>query len=489
MSSIARLVSLSAASAAVVGLVVALELAPPAAAEPCSPPEANVEPPAASTGEAPPGAAPSPGQLPIGRMPRGANEHAPLPRLGPLVSSLLHPGAGNAAPLRQQAAAIPPNPPEVNSQTPPPAAQPVPEPAAVPPASDPGAALGGSRTSLVDWVSGPNSPNKTLDRFRISGTDLGIMWDNGDPINRQVLIAFGDTTGYCSVRGHQWRYNTMFRSQDHDLSDGLSVPAGVVNDRYSGSPLWAPGLSKQIISSIRRAPEETSVIPTAGISDGGRQYINFMSVVRWENHGVWPTNFSGIAMSPDNGQNWGIYPGSIRTPAPDSLPGARYVPGNENFQQGAFVRSSDGYIYSFGTPGGRGGSAFLARVPPGSVPDLTKYQYWKAAEDGSGSWVPGDPAAATPVIPGPVGEMSVQYNDYLKQYLVLYGNGGNNIVARTAPALQGPWSPEQMLVSQGQIPGGIYAPFLHPWATGKDVFFTLSLWSAYNVMLMHTELG
>src|SRR5215216_5802467 len=69
--------------------------------------------------------------------------------------------------------------------------------------------------------------------------------------------------------------------------------------------------------------------------------------------------------------------------------------------------------------------------------------------------------AATPVIPGPVGEMSAQFNTYLKQYLALYCNGANDVVARTAPAPQGPWSPEQLLVPSMQIPGGIYAPFLH----------------------------
>jgi hypothetical protein len=29
---------------------------------------------------------------------------------------------------------------------------------------------------------------------------------------------------------------------------------------------------------------------------------------------------------------------------------------------------------------------------------------------------------------------------------------------------------------------------MHPWTTGKDVYFNLSLWSAYDVMLMHTVL-
>ena len=92
------------------------------------------------------------------------------------------------------------------------------------------------------------------------------------------------------------------------------------------------------------------------------------------------------------------------------------------------------------------------------------------------------------MIPGPVGEMSAQFNTYLKQYLVLYCNGNNDVVMRTAPAPQGPWGPEQMLVSSMQIPGGIYAPFLHPWSTGKELYYNLSLWSAYNVMLMHTVL-
>ncbi len=350
-------------------------------------------------------------------------------------------------------------------------------PGQVPGAPDPGAAIAGSTTSLAEWVSGPDSPNQTLDRFGISGADLGVMWDNGDPANRQALMAFGDTYGYCSVHGHQWRYNTLFRSQDRDLSNGINVAPGAVSDRYSGSPLWQPGLSKQIINTIKRAPNETGVIPTAGISVGRTQYVNFMSIRDWGNNGEWTTNYSAIARSIDNGQTFGIYPGTIRTPGG----------GNEKFQMGAFTRSGDGYVYSFGTPAGRGGPAFLSRVPEGFVPDLTKYQYWNG--DGNGTWVPNNPAAATPVIPGPVGEMSAQYNTYLKQYLALYTNGANDVVARTASAPQGPWSPEHVLVSNFQMPGGIYAPMMHPWSTGKDVYFNLSLWSAYNVMLMHTVLG
>jgi hypothetical protein len=334
-------------------------------------------------------------------------------------------------------------------------------------------------------VTGPDSPNKTLERFGISGTDLGIPWDNGDPADHQVLMVFGDTFGYCAVNGHQWRYNTLFRSQDHDLSHGIHVASGASSDKYAGSPLRQDSFSKQIINSIKFSSNETGVIPSAAVSVGKTQYINFMSIKDWGRDGEWTTNYSAIAMSPDNGQNWGVYPGTVRPSGPDGGGQAKFVPGNENFQMGAFVKSSDGYLYSFGTPPGRSGSAYLARVPQRFVPDLTKYEYWNGD---SNSWVPNKPSAATPVIPGPVAEMSAQYNTYLKQYLVMYTNGGNDVVARTAPTPQGPWSPEQMLVSSFQMPGGIYAPMMHPWSTGKDVYFNLSLWSAYNVMLMHTVL-
>ena len=300
-------------------------------------------------------------------------------------------------------------------------------------------------------MTGPDSPNDTIRRFAVTGTDLGIMWDNGDPINRQVLMAFGDTYGYCSARGQQWRYNTLFRSQDGALSKTISVPDGVASNRYSGSPVWAPGLSKQIINSIKWAPTEKGIIPTAGISVGRTQYVNFMSIRNWDNDGRWTTNFSAIAVSPDNGEHWGVYPGTVRTPAPDSIARVPYVPGNQNFQQGAFLRPGPGdpYLYSFGTPSGRGGPAYVARVPQGFVPDLTKYEYWSSPEN---RWVPNNPSAATPVFPAPVGELSAQYNTYLKQYLVLYGNGANDVVARTAPAPQGPWGPEQLLVRSLRSP-------------------------------------
>jgi hypothetical protein len=471
MSPRRRIASVSVASAAAVGLIVAAVVAPPAAADPCTGAAADAQPMANQAFRIPSPSAIAPFNRPIGHKPVGANDAAPLPKLG-LLPAILKALTPQSAQVRQQAAVVPAPPNPGANQQPAPAAQPVPAAAVPAPAPDRGKPPG---TALVGWVTGPDSPNNTIQKFAITGTDLGIMWDNGNPTNHQVLMAFGDTNGYCGIPGKQWRYNTLMRSSDGALSKTVAVPNGVPNDNFSGSPVWKVGISKQIINSIGRAPEETGIIPTAGTSVGGNQYVNFMSIRDWDNPGSWSTNFSAIAMSSNNGESWGVYPGTIRTP--DG--------GNEKFQMGAFLKPGPGdpYLYSFGTPNGRGGSAFVSRVPPNLIPDLTKYEYW----DG-GTWVPGNPAAAVPVIPGPMGEMSAQYNTYLKQYVALYCNGPNDVVMRTAPAPQGPWGPEQVLVTSNEIPGGIYAPFLHPWSTGKELYYNLSLWSGYNVMLMHTVL-
>jgi hypothetical protein len=478
------------ASIVTLTVTVSLGVAPHATAEPCTAAAAQAVAPAAQNVQTAPwqpiqgnprNTGPAPSSPPTGHKPRGASESAPLPNLGQLsrtVLSAIDPRTGR---VQQQAAVAPaPKPPPAPSAQAPEVTEPAPvaAPAPAAPSAPPG-------TSLVGWVTGPDSPNDTIGRFAVTGTDLGIMWDNGT--GSQVLMAFGDTYGYCGVKGQQWRYNALFRTTDRSLAKTVSVPNGAMGNSTSGAPMLQPAVAKQIVNSPYWATYEKGIIPTAGIAHAGKQYMTFMSIKSWDANGSWTTNFSGIAVSPDNGENWGIYPNSVRLAGADRVPGGRFMPGNENFQQNAFLKPGPGdpYLYSFGTPAGRSGSAFLSRVMPGVLPDLTRYEYWNGDKN---SWVPADPGAATPVIPGPVGEMSAQYNTYLKQYVALYCNGANDVVMRTAPAPQGPWGPPQLLVPSSQYPGGIYAPYLHPWSTGKELYFNLSLWSAYNVMLMHTVL-
>ncbi|GHJ47922.1 hypothetical protein Cs7R123_52640 [Catellatospora sp. TT07R-123] len=324
----------------------------------------------------------------------------------------------------------------------------------------------------VAKLTGPGSINATDTRWQLKATDLGIMWDNG---NGQVLTVFGDTfgNGWTGPGGGvgngatiDWRCNTLVRSADRNLADGMTFDSAVL-DRAGHAGTILP--CKQIDNN------EMTVIPTAAISVGSRQFIHYMSVNHWGDAGRWYTNYSGIAYSDDNGQTW-IKDADARwqnTPAWDN-----------RFQLGAMLRQG-GFVYLYGTMNGRFGNTWLARVPEGSVLEPTAYRYWNGS-----AWVT-DQWATVPVATGPVGELSVIYSRYLGRFVMTYLNESRGaLVLRTAPTPTGPWSAEEVLATTAQYPG-LYGAFIHPWSADSDspyLYFTMAQWDPYNVWLMRTKL-
>ncbi len=365
-------------------------------------------------------------------------------------------------------------------------------------------------TEAVGRITGPSGANQTVPRFNVVGTDLGIMWDNG---NGETMLAFGDTTGanddpICNGLVGQWRSNVLLRSDDDDLADGMSIDSAA---------MASPGQAKEILPSLKQPGIEHTVIPTAGIavphdgSAGGyRQYIDFMSVKSWGAPGEWTTNYAALSYSDDNGENW-ITPtfGSVmglaqQAAAPGT--GEKAVKtaqvamssvrmnsgGNANFQMGAFVREHDAdvsdpdsYVYFFGTPSGRSGSARLARVQQKDIENASAYTFW----DGSG-WAD-TPEQAAVVLDGQVSELSVSYNTYLGKYIAMYTHPTKGLVVRTAEQLTGPWSSTTSLISPVQVPS-FYGAFMHPESAdsgSRYLYFTGTTWSDYNVMLLRTDLS
>ena len=159
------------------------------------------------------------------------------------------------------------------------------------------------------------------------------------------------------------------------------------------------------------------------------------------------------------------------------------------FQQSAYVLGRDGkYLYQFGTPNGRFGDAFVSRVAPNDIENLDAYEYSTQDPDPTKQWSKnvGDTVA---IVKGPVSEMSVAWNDYLGRYVMMYGDeNSRTLVARTADNPEGPWSAPRTILDANQTAGGIYAPFIHPMSSGKDLYFTASRWSDYNVLLLKTNL-
>lgn len=313
------------------------------------------------------------------------------------------------------------------------------------------------RGRMVEWITG-GAPPDTCGRFSVCGTDLGLMWDAG---NGTVLTMFGDTYSLPNQQpgGSDWRCNTIGATRDSDLRDGLTI-TWMATDRDKHA--------RQVIPRDSRVTEET-VIPTSGVSVGPRNYVTYMSVKAWGDPGKWATNYAGIAYSDDFGATW---------TKPDNVRWFNTAAGDQNWQMCAMVHSGE-YVYLFGTPNGRYGSAKLARVPETKVLDLAQHEQW----DGQG-WVK-DPAQAATVIPGPLGELSVMWHEPTQQWLAGYSDDANHkISACTAPELTGPWSEPEHVVSNTDWPG-LYGCFWHPWSSEMDTpYFAMSQWGPYQAVLM-----
>ncbi|GAA4249252.1 hypothetical protein GCM10022255_032510 [Dactylosporangium darangshiense] len=324
--------------------------------------------------------------------------------------------------------------------------------------------------SLVEKLTGPDGPNNTWGRWNVKATDLGILWDNGAG---QVLSAFGDTFGDAWVGpgggalgpgDANWRSNVLLRSGDTDLADGMHFDSAVT---------WADGRAREVVPGLHQpdGTGEVTKIPTAGISVGTRQYMSFMSVRHWGAPGQWDTNYARIAYSDDNGTTWS----TAGTPTWNN-PGFA-----DRFQMQAFARNG-GYVYVYGTPSGRLGSAYVARVPEAQMLTQSAYQYWNGS-----TWVTANESAAVAIVGAPVSELSVRYDGWSGKWLMMYLQG-EDIILRSATSPQGPWSGAQVVVSSADYPG-LYGGFMHPWSSGGTIYFTMSQWDPYNVYLMKVQIN
>lgn len=316
---------------------------------------------------------------------------------------------------------------------------------------------------VISQMTGPGSLSNTDTRWAVTGTDLGVMWDNG---SGEVLTALGDTFGQWSGPGGgggDWRSNVLLRSSDVDLSDGMTFDSAVED---------VEGHAGEIIPSKKINGDEMTTIPTAGVEVDGRQYLAFMSVKQWGPPGQWDTNFSRIAYSDDNGETWNSTDGPQWTNTAD---------GQHPFQMVSFAKK-DGFVFMHGTPNGRLGAVSVARVPESDILDKAAYSYWDGA-----TWVLGDDAAAAPVVPPAAAELSVRYDEHSGKWLMMYLDGNLDVVLRTADAPQGPWSDGQVAASFSDYPG-LYGGYIHPWSADGDIYFALSEWDPYNVFLMKIQI-
>lgn len=322
-----------------------------------------------------------------------------------------------------------------------------------------------TQVSKVTQITGEDSENKTQSRFGVWGTDLGSMAVIGDT----TYMFGGDTFG--DENSAHWRSNVLFLIEDDDPSDGLTI-VDAVTDRQ--------GRAKELLGSLKNDTEVT-VIPTNLFAIGDTLYCMYMSVAKWGDHGEWDCRYACLAKSTDGGQKW------------EKLNHVKW-PGDSNFIQTANCQIGND-MYFWGIPSGRNGGVALMKVPVDKVEDYESYAYYVGQDDGGNpKWQQGSEGvySAEVIIEGPVGEISVLYNEYLGNFLLTYmSESGYSIVMREGVTPWGEWSKEYTLATGGEYPS-LYGAYMHPKYVeegGKVFYFAMSqFFPIYNIMWMRTEL-
>jgi hypothetical protein len=129
-------------------------------------------------------------------------------------------------------------------------------------------------------------------------------------------------------------------------------------------------------------------------------------------------------------------------------------------------------------------------VPQAQVLDPTQYKYFAGLAGEQPLWAAGEKSGVL-VVPTPVGELSVMWDEYLQRWIMTYlDDQADQLVIREAKELWGSWGPALTLVSSAYYPA-LYGAFLHPWYVennGETIYFTMSQWGPYSVYLMKARL-
>lgn len=183
-------------------------------------------------------------------------------------------------------------------------------------------------------------------------------------------------------------------------------------------------------------------------------------------------NFQGIGESAATWQSLsvGAQRPVLNPPIVPGHPDLMFSEDEPSFGSASLIQNGTLYIYGCGLPNsGTDKGCRLAKVSPAQVQNRSAWMYYSA----SGTWSPqiGD---ATPVFTGD-SILSVAWNSYLNRYVAVYSAVfSQNVMIRTAPNPQGPWSDEIVaFAAQQPASGNVYDAHAHPEydINGGQTFF------------------
>jgi hypothetical protein len=161
-------------------------------------------------------------------------------------------------------------------------------------------------------------------------------------------------------------------------------------------------------------------------------------------------------------------------PLVDGHPDLMFNQNDPNFGTTALITDGMLYVYGCGSPTkGDDRGCRLGRVEPGQALDRGAWNFYA----GDGRWSPMITDAVSVFDASSVA--SVWWNRFLQRYIALYCKAfSENVVMRTAPAPEGPWSSETLLfTAMKPVDGNIYDAHAHQEyesGDGQTIYVTYS---------------
>ena len=341
--------------------------------------------------------------------------------------------------------------------------------------------------------------NRTT-QHEIWGTDLGQPVEH----NGRIFYFFGDTVTTRPKEQDNWNHDSYASSTDYTPEDCLHLDFLTEDGSDRFRALTIPGVSMEAFET-----------PTGGFSANGNLYVFASS--RW--NGQYHTR-SVLARSRDDGRTFArmgdVSNGKFINISPVVVDSARW-PDLPTPGQGVLLWASGRY---------RGSNVYLAYLPldrvDGNPRPFLHYLTGVSPVTGRPNW--DDDSGedkALPLFDQPcVGELSVTWNPHLRRWLMLYNcDNPRGINYRTASQPWGPWSEPGVLFdprtdggychfmhdggancdrvsdpNREDVDGGEYGPYVIPslttaTATETTIYYTLSTWNPYEVMLMRATLS
>jgi hypothetical protein len=334
-------------------------------------------------------------------------------------------------------------------------------------------------TGDFDRAAGVPTLSQTNKRFGIVASDLGSTFEH----KSQLYFLFGDTWGQPGDRDALgWTKSTNPEKIDlqfHQKKDGTWLP------------LTVPGIKQGAFE-----------VPSGGISIAGVMYVVFTT-----DHSAEKTmGRSVVASSQDDGRTFKLL----------------YELSRSKFINVSFWSAGE-WLYIYGSGEYRKSSVCLARVKPADIGDRSKLEFFAGVDSkGQSEWSAKEAQGVSLFRHDVVGEFSVAYLTPVKRYVMLYNSHEpRGITMRSAESPWGPWSKGTVVFDPwrdsgyGQFMhnsakskakrdalsdpnrddewGGEYGPYVMARFTSGSagqcrIFYTMSIWNPYQVVVMRSDL-